>query len=66
MFPGALILSDLLKEIFFFKKDLISFFVNIPGLKILILSDKSITVDSIPIFDFPPFKIIFTLFLNSL
>ena len=47
-----------------FKNFLIHFELIIPGLKIFGFPVKSTTVDSIPIFDFPPL-IIFIFFLNS-
>ena len=48
-----------------FKAFLISWGLIIPGLNIFGLFVKSTTVDSIPIFELPPFIIILILFLKS-
>ena len=65
--PGALILLlDAENFIRFFRILEISFWFIKPGLNILILDVKSTTVDSRPIADLFPFRIIFKEFPNSL
>ena len=60
--------GDLIFDFFFdkliFRIFFISFWLIIPGLRIFVFSVKSITVDSMPIFELPPSTIIFNFFLK--